>query len=107
DELAERRAVVGDIDPDEPAEADFAFHVAQRRVFLAEALLVALFLARDIDAVAARIERPLMEDAGHPLRVTGRIVEDRVAAMRTDVVEGAHFRVIAANDYQRHAARMI
>src|SRR5207302_8834796 len=82
-------------------------HFTQRRVGLAEAVLITLILASDVDAVAARVERPLMKDAGHPFGIAGRIVEDRIAAMRTDVVERAHFRVIAANDDQRHAARMI
>ena len=106
DELAQRHAAVGDVDPDKAAVRDLAIHLAQRCVGLAKALLIALLLTRDVDAVAARVERPLMKDAGHPLGVTRRIVEDGVAAMRTDVVESAHLLVVAANDNQRNAGRM-
>ena len=89
-----------------PPYADLALHFAHRRVFLAEALLVALLGARDVDAVAARVERPLVEDAGQALGVARRVVQDGVAAVRADVVERAHFVVVAADHDQRHAGRM-
>ena len=48
-----------------------------------------------------------MEDARHPLGVPRRIVQDRIAAMRADVIERAHLRIVAANDDQRNPGRMI
>ena len=81
-------------------------HLAQARVLLAEALLVALLAARDVDAVALRVERPRVEDARHALRVADGIVEQRVAAVRADVVEAPHLHVLAADDDQRCAARV-
>ena len=106
EELGERRGVVGDVHPDEAAEAHLAAHLAQRRVLLAEAVLVALLAARDLDARPARVERPLVEDARHALGIARRIVEQRVAAVRADVVERAHLVVVAAHGDERHARRV-
>src|SRR4030095_5439177 len=103
DVILERHALVVEIDPDESAKADLGFHFTQRRVFLAESVLVALFGARDVDAVAARVERPGVENAGQALRIPGGIVKQRVPAMRADVVEAAHGHVIAAHDEERYA----
>jgi hypothetical protein len=106
DEFAQRRAIVGQVDPDEAAVADLALHLAHRRVFLGEAALVALLGARDVDAVPAAVERPLVEDARHALGVARRVVQDRVTAVRADVVEGAYFVVVAAHHDERHAGRV-
>ena len=103
--LSVQRAVV-EIDPHEAAVADLGAHLAQAGVRLAEALLESLLLTRDVDAVALGVERPRVKDAGDALRVADRIVEQRVAAVRADVVEGAHLLVLAAHDDERRSCRM-
>ena len=102
----ERARAVVEIDPHEAAEADLGAHLAQSGVRLAEALLEALLLAGDVDAVALGVERPRVKDAGDALRVADGIVEQRVAAVRADVVEGAHLLVLAAHDDERRSRRV-
>ena len=53
-----------------------------------------------------RVERPGVKNAGDALRVADGIVEQRVAAMRADVVEAAHRHVFAAHDDERRTAGM-
>src|SRR5438132_532752 len=101
-----QHASVAEVHSYETAGRRVAVHIAQRRGCLAAALLIGLLVVRDVDAAAARIERPLVEDAGHALGVARRVVQDRVVAVRADIVERAHPGVVAAHHDQRDAGRM-
>src|SRR5690606_13132015 len=98
--------------PAEPADPDLAAQPPQPDILLAQPVLVALLLARDVDAVPLHVELPGMEHAGHPLRVARRLALeeaarrpalDQHAPVRADVEEGADLVVGAAADDDRLA----
>src|SRR5262249_9270192 len=74
----------------------------QTNVLLAQPVLIALFLAADVDAVSLQIVLPCMEHAGHTLRVPRRLTFEEAAggaplddhaAMRAHVKKRTHFVV--------------
>src|SRR5690606_28235827 len=97
--IFERDGAIIQIDPDETAELHFATQAAQARAFFAQAVLIAFFLARDINAIAFHVELPGMKQAGNPLRVSGRLPFQKaagrtalkqIATMRADIEERAN-----------------
>src|SRR3712207_986886 len=111
DVVLQRIAPVVEVHVDEAPVADLRPHLAQAEVPAGDAALaaraVAGLLAGQADAVALRVERPGVEDAGHALGVARRAVEDGVPPVGADVVEGPHPVVLAADDYEVHARRVM
>src|SRR4029078_13652432 len=106
DVFVQSACVVIDVDPNESTESNLRAYLAQAGVGLAEALLKSLFLARYVDAVPLRVERPGVEDTRDAFRIADGIVEQCVPAMRTDVIETPHLFVFTTDNNQRCSARV-
>src|SRR5260370_7796842 len=92
------RFVVG-AHPPHPSELHLAAQPSQTNILLSQPVLIALFLAADVDAVSLQIVLPCMEHAGHAFRVARRLAveeapggapPDEHPAVRAHVTNLAH-----------------